>query len=187
MEPKLKFIWAPATILATIAATYGATVAISDANLKGRYRDDQIQEIIRPTPTSVLTSLQNQISTFACPVIDAEYGVQSCDASQIDYHITYKRHRGRSWFVRTFKDFDRVVQRDETPPAVANWINTRIENRYCERINAWYGVGLCDSETINYTLQFLRTSGQSRTIVDIPAPVFCTKPPPNAPVSDGAP
>lgn len=175
---QLNFLLAPAAIVTAIAVAYGTDVVLSDEPVKGQTKPEQIQEIIRPMPESIELVLQNRIFAQACPAIDAQYGVGACQPTTIDFNILHKRVRGRPWFVRRFPQFKSIRQREPTPQDVENWINSRIEQRYCDKANLWYGDGLCNSETVDYDLLFIRNSGQGRIIADIWVPVFHTKPPP---------
>jgi hypothetical protein len=179
MEPKkLYFLLSTATTVGVIAGAMGGNVVFSDSALQGYRQTVPLQDIVRPTPVSVAVSIENMIASQSCPAIDAKYGVASCDSQAIDYDIVYHRKRGREWVARRYPQFEGYFEREQTAPVVSAWINNKLDNTYCERANARYGGSVCDSETIDYVLRFIRTSGQTRTIIDLEAPVFCTTIPP---------
>lgn len=170
------FLLATAATVGAIAGVFGDDVVFSEQALVGQSQVLTSEEIIRPTPPAHITQLQNRIESQSCPVLDSKFGFGSCVKETIDYDIVFHRKRGREWVVRRFPEFDHR-ERFPTAPAVSDWINARLE-AYCTRPNTRYGPGVCSSLSTDYTLRYIRHSGQTRTIVKLEPRVYCTAAPP---------
>jgi len=183
MEPKkLYFLLASATTAGAIAGAYGANVAVTDEPLKGKREVTTFEDIIRPSPQVVINQVEGQIQSAVCSSINARYGANTCQPSTINYDVTHTRRRGRTRSVGVFPEYPEVksIQRN-TPPALVNWIEARINSLYCSKIEARFGTGICQPSTVDYAFRHVRNEGQSRTIVRLDIPVFCTGFPPADP------
>lgn len=178
MEPKkLYFLLATAATAGAIAGAYGDDIVFSEQTIVGQSEAMAVQEIVRPTPSGEIARIQNQIQTQSCAAIDAKHGPGACDRNTIDYDIVYHRKRGREWVVRRYPQFDHR-ERADTVTNMSNWIEARLNATYCAGPDRKYGQGICRAESTEYMLRYIRTGGQTRTIVKLTPRVYCTAAPP---------
>ena len=185
MNPKqLYFVLATTATVSAVAGALGADVVFSDAPLNTYTQQSSFEDIVRPTPLSIVSQVESQIQNAVCPKINAKHGAGTCQPTTMDYDIVHSRSRGETRSVGRFPAFNVDNIDRTTPPALVTQLQNQIDSTFCPVIDARYGVGICNKETIDYTVRHVRTSGQTRTVVRFDFPVLCTQP---APIDPNAP
>lgn len=172
MEKKLYIVLSTMAGMAVGAA--GGQVVNTDKPAKGQA---QIVKWKRELPTAPLTVDRNrtELAAKSCRAVERRKGPGRCNPDTIDYKQIHSRNRARGKVrgVHAF-DSDRLDVPVKVTPGTTQWLEQRMAEDYCPKVNAIYGEGTCDPATVAFELRDVQTSGKQRTIVEIDVPVFCT-------------